>query len=147
MKENENLDNNQPEEKTENLDYSFDFGGQVDKPAETLEPVMPEAVPVEPVSMSEPVQPEVIVDPAPVMPEVAPVEPVVAPEPTLVDVSVPVMEETPAPVMEQTAEPVAEVQEEAPTKSGKSTVTFIIVLGVIVICFILALPFILKFLG
>lgn len=145
MNEKENLDIDKKPVETptpENMDYSFDFANQVSKEEEA---------PATPVETLTP-QPETPVAPVETL---SADETPVAPEPQLVDVSVPVLDET-APVAANPEPPVAAVTPEAPvqteapvqateteepTKSGKSTIIFIIVLLVLVAAFIIALPF------
>lgn len=134
---NNNLEGNN---NTENLGYSFDFANQVE--AEQLN-VAPTSQPAQ--TMETPAAPV----------EQQPVQPVEQPsaEPQMVDVSVPVMDEATTVNNQEQVQPTQEVvnqTEEAQTpelKDGKSTVRFVIILAVIVIAFIIALPFILNFLG
>lgn len=208
---NEEKNNNLEENNnTENLGYSFDFANQVEteplnvtpieQPAVNIEnpatqvveqpvvePVQTVETPAEPqmIDVSVPVLDETLepvqapVEPTPEVinnvvepvkevetpatqvveqPTVEPVQTVETPvaEPQMVDVSVPVMDTTipnnnqePVQNIEPTQEPVNQSQEVQTTdlKDGKSTVRFVIILAVIVIAFIIALPFILNFLG
>ncbi len=164
----ENKNNN--DTNNDNLDYSFDFANQVNKPEETNAPVQETpAINIE--------EPAPVSSPAPeTMPEVdtplessteTPVENMTASaetpeEPKIVDVSVPVMdnaqsEETTnadslegTPVDNQQA-PTTNVENNQTSKeepsSLKKTFTFVIVLAIIIIAFIVALPIIKNYLG
>jgi len=120
--------NNLEQINPENLDYSFDFANQVE-PEQTTEAPVVETVATES---------------TPVMPE----------QPQMVDVSVPVMEqnvsETPVTEVQETVaveqtQPTEQTAEEI--KDGKSTLRFVIILVVIIVAFIIALPFVLNWLG
>ena len=132
MDENKNVDTQTtPENDQNSMDYSFDFSNQVstETPAEPEVPAEP-AAPVEPVEA--PVaEPEVPAEPA------APVEPVEAPvaEPEVPAEPVTPVEPVEAPVAEQ-AQPA-----EPATKSGKSTIIFGVALLVLIVAFIIALPY------
>ena len=164
--EKNNLENNNPED----LNYSFDFSSQVEPEVQT---------PVQPAPVQEQAQPtpQMVDVSVPVMEETQTVvEPVQEPAqaaPQMVDVSVPVVEETQTvvepvqeqaqaapqmvdvsvPVMEETQTVVEQAQQPAPTetteelKDGKSTMRFVIILGIIIVAFIIALPFVLNILG
>jgi len=158
-----NLENNNPE----NLDYSFDFANQVEPEVQSQETVAVEPAPAEPqmvdVSvpvMDQPVQAQVQ-EPAPAEPQMVDVsvpvmdqpvqaqvqEPAPA-EPQMVDVSVPVTDQ---PVQVQETVTVEQTQQPAETteelKDSKSTLRFVIILAVIIVAFIIALPFVLNLLG
>lgn len=145
---NEEKNNNLEENNnTENLGYSFDFANQVETEPLNVTPIEQPAVNIE--------NPATQVVEQPTVEPVQTVETPVA-EPQMVDVSVPVMDTTipnnnqePVQNIEPTQEPVNQSQEVQTTdlKDGKSTVRFVIILAVIVIAFIIALPFILNFLG
>ena len=139
------------------LNYSFDFSSQVDstsnvaKPSsvETLDVIAPAAEPVQPVAPMPAVEP---VQPAAPMPAAEPVQPV-APMPA----AEPVQPVAPMPAAEP-VQPVApmpaeQVQQSVQTdgddliKDKKSTKTFLIILGIVVAIFIIALPFIFGFFG
>ena len=132
-----NLENNNPE----NLDYSFDFANQVEPEVQSQETVAVEPAPAEPqmVDVSVPVMDQ------PVQAQVQ--EPAPA-EPQMVDVSVPVTDQ---PVQVQETVTVEQTQQPAETteelKDSKSTLRFVIILAVIIVAFIIALPFVLNLLG
>jgi len=79
--------------------------------------------------------------------ETVAVEPAPA-EPQMVDVSVPVTDQ---PVQVQETVTVEQTQQPAETteelKDSKSTLRFVIILAVIIVAFIIALPFVLNLLG
>ena len=132
-KNNDVLNNNTNNSQEGNLNYSFDFAGQVEK--ETPVTPAPAEVPVAPTSVETPVTPA---------PAEAPVTP------TSVETPVP-MAEMPAAnnkaELEAPQEEVTETSEITNDKDKKSTVAFIVVLVVIIVAFIIALPYILNFLG
>jgi len=108
----------------------------------------------QPVPVAEPVvetpQPAPVAEPVVETPQPAPVaEPVVeTPQPTpVVEPAAPVVEQTTVevPVQENTSTTQTETTEEI--KDGKSTIRFVIILVVVIVAFIIALPFILNLLG
>lgn len=163
----ENKNNN--ETNNGNLDYSFDFASQVNKPEDVNAQVAAtETAPVtSPVPETEPiftaaVETTPVVDtlsePSTEVPTVAPVK-----VPKMVDVSVPLMDATQSEDGSTSVAPLEdklEANEQAQTinvennvttkeekSSNKSTFTFVVVLAVIIVAFIVALPFIKNYLG
>ena len=173
----ENKNNN--ETNNGNLDYSFDFASQVNKPEDVNAQVATtETAPVtSPVPETEPIftataETTPVVDtlsePSTEVPTMAPVENTVpsaenAEAPKMVDVSVPVMDATQSEEGSTSVAPLEdklEVNEQVQTinvennvttkeekSSNKSAFTFVVVLAVIIVAFIVALPFIKNYLG
>ena len=105
-------------------------------PAPTPAPVTPEPAPVTPTPESAPTPTVNAMAQEPVTPQTQ-----VISQP--VDVSVPVLDNDMPTNQTSTEAP----NNQEPTKSGKSTAVFIIVLVVIIVAFIVALPFLLDILG
>ena len=140
---------------TNGLSYSFDFSSQVEQTPQVA-PVQPEVAP-----QVAPVQPEVAPQVAPVQPEVAPqaapVQPEVAPQVAPVQ---PEVAPQVAPVQPEVAPQVAPIQPEVAVqnteqnitgdeliKDKKSTKVFLTVLFVLVVAFIISLPFLYNFIS
>ncbi len=163
----ENKNNN--ETNNGNLDYSFDFASQVNKPedvnaqvattetASVTSPV-PETEPIFTAAAETTPVVDTLSEPSTEVSTMAPVE-----APKMVDVSVPVMDATQSEEGSTSVAPLEdklEVNEQVQTinvennvttkeekSSNKSTFTFVVVLAVIIVAFIVALPFIKNYLG
>lgn len=139
MDNNENNQNN-------GMDYSFDFANQV----EEQKPVTPEVVPgntesVQPQTMEVPVQAEAtpVVEPA----SEAPVENVISEvQPTSTD-AVSTGETVQSTETTENVEVESEESEEELIKDKKATKKFLIALAVLILIFIIALPYIQSFIG
>ena len=117
------------------LNYSFDFSSQVNNTVPGTVAPMPTAEPVAPAPMPA-VEP---VAPAP-MPTVEPVAQ--APMPTAEPVA-----PAPMPAVEPVQVQQATTQRTELIKDKNGTKKFLIIVGIIVVVFIIALPFIFKMLG
>ena len=134
---NDDLNNKNGQNTNDN--YNFDFANQVT----ANEPVTP-VIPVEPVTPVTPVEPVTPVTPVEPVTPVTPVEPVTPVTP--VEPVTPVTPVEPVTSAEQTNEQSVESEDDADEiiKDKEATKRFIIILTVVIVAFIIALPFIFK---
>ncbi len=137
---NDDLNNKNGQNTNDN--YNFDFANQVT----ANEPVTP-VIPVEPVTPVTPVEPVTPVTPVEPVTPVTPVEPVTPVTPVEpVEPVTPVTPVEPVTSAEQTNEQSVESEDDADEiiKDKEATRRFIIILTVVIVAFIIALPFIFK---